>query len=231
MINGIPTPIPPTPPVVTGQPADSTNNLGDRATFSGHIYGTKPMSFQWLSNGIPLPGQTNNTLTLTTLTSPGTNFYALLGTNIAGSVTSNPAMLIVLPDAAPGVSSGLISYWPFDTVSTSPTTNSPDLYSQDNMMLNFMDSGNLVPGEFGSALSFDGATQYGKVIGGTPIYDLSTTNTVAFWVKGAAGQTNKQIFANGNSTNGNYFFICTDNTGAGGKGDVRINPGTQIGRA
>ncbi|MBU6410641.1 MAG: hypothetical protein KGR98_09655, partial [Verrucomicrobia bacterium] len=40
MTGGIPTPIPPVPPSVTGQPADSTNAMGDRATFAAHVYGT-----------------------------------------------------------------------------------------------------------------------------------------------------------------------------------------------
>ncbi len=225
MTNSIPTPIPAIGPLVTAQPAGSTNDLGDRVTFSAHIFGTQPMSYQWLSNSVPLVGQTNNTLTLTDLTMPGTNYYALVGSNIGGSITSTPAILVVLPDPTPDVPEGLVSDWPFDTIAYTPTTNTPDLYSQENMTLNLMDSNNLVPGVFGNALSFDGATQYGSVTGATPIYNLSSTYTVAFWVKGAANQTDKQVFANGDSTANNYFYIGTDNTGASGKVDVSVQPG------
>ena len=224
--SGIPTPIPATAPTFTAQPASSTNALGDRAVFSVSVYGNRPMTFSWLSNGIPMASATNSSLTLINLSVPGTNFYSLVATNSAGSVTSNPAMLVVLPDAAPNVSSGLVSYWPFDTVTNSPTISTPDLYSQNDMILNSMDTSNLVAGQFGSGLAFDGIGQYGDAISSTPIYNLSTTYSAAFWVKGAAGQIDKDIFANGNSTNGNYFIIGTDNTGATGKLDVHIQPGT-----
>ena len=151
----------------------------------------------------------------------------MTATNAIGTNTSAAAALVVLPDAAPNTVSGLVSYWPFDTVTNAPPTNSPDLYSHDDMTLNAMDSSSLVPGEFGNGVSFDGATQYGSETAGTPIYNISTTYTVAFWVKGAAQAGFHAIFGNGNPTNGNYFLIGTDPTGsATGKLEVRANPGT-----
>jgi hypothetical protein len=224
MTTGISLPITPTPPSITGQPVGRTNAMGDRATFSASVYGNRPMSFQWLLNGAPIADQTNNSITVTSLTTPGTNFYSLLATNVAGSVTSNPAMLVVLPDAAPNVASGLVSYWPFNTISNATTMTTPDLYSHADLVLNSMNSANLVPGEFGNALTFDGSTQYASDTNDTPIYDLSATYTVALWVKGLA-QPNVQIFANGNSTSGSYFFIGPDNTGTSGRLDVRVQPG------
>ena len=222
--NGISLPITPTPPTVTGQPAGRTNAMGDRVSFSANVYGNRPMSFQWLLNGTPIADQTNNSITVTSLTTPGTNFYSLLATNAAGSVTSNPAMLVVLPDATPNVAAGLVSYWPFNTVSNSTTVTTPDLYSHADLVLNSMSSGNLVPGQFGNALTFDGSTQYASDVSDTPIYDLSATYTVALWVKGLP-QTNTQTFANGNSRSGGYFFIGPDNTGTSGRLDVRVQPG------
>jgi hypothetical protein len=223
MTNGIPTPIPATPPTFVAQPSSRTNSMGDMPTFSANVFGNQPLSYQWLSNGVAIPGQTTSSLTLANLTAPGTNFYSLRAANAADTNTSTAAALVVLPDPAPNVASGLVSYWPFNTISNS--TSSPDLISQNDMQLTAMSSTNLVPGKFGNALSLDGATQYGSELTGPPVYDLSTTYTVALWVKGAAGIANEQIFANGNSTNGNYFFIGPDNTGASGKVDVRINPG------
>src|SRR5207253_2899839 len=136
-----------------------------------NVFGNQPMSYQWLSNGVPLPDQTNSSLTLTALTAPGTNFYSVVCTNIAGTNTSISAALVVLPDPAANVAAALVSYWPFDAVSNS--TSSPDLISQNDMQLTSMSSANLVPGKFGNALSFDGATQYGSEVTGTPIYDLT----------------------------------------------------------
>ncbi len=224
MSNGIPQPISPIGPTFVTQPASSTNAMGDRVTFSANVFGYQPVSYQWYSNNVTLPGQTSSSLTVTSLTNPGTSTYSLVVSNIAGTNISNPASLVVLPDApATNIDAGLISYWPMNIVSNSAST--PDLVSQNDFQLVNMTSGNLVPGEFGNGLSFDGATQYGIETTGTPIYDLSATYTVALWVKGNSGTANEQTFANGNSTNGNYFFIGPDNTGATGKVDVRINPG------
>ncbi|WP_160164681.1 LamG-like jellyroll fold domain-containing protein [Pedosphaera parvula] len=223
MNNGIPTPIPPTPPTILAQPANQTNSLGDRVIFSANIFGNQPMTYQWLSNGVPIPGETNSSLTLNNLTSPGTNFYSVTAANIAGTNTSASAALVVLPDPAPNIISGMVSYWPLNTISNS--TSTPDLVSQNDLQLTAMSNGNLVPGKFGNGLSFDGSSQYGAETTGTPIYDLNTTYTVALWINGVPGIANEQIFANGNSTNGNYFFIGPDNTGATSKLDIRINPG------
>ena len=223
MNSGIPEPIAGTPPIFVSQPANRTNSMGDMATFTTSVFGSQPMGFQWYSNGIALAGATNNSVTLTSLTAPGTFPYTVTATNAYGTNTSNPANLVVLPDPTNNLLSGLVAYWPFNTISNS--ISSPDLISQNDMQLTAMSGANLVPGEFGNALSFDGTTQYAMETTGTPIYDLSTTYTVALWVKGAAGIANEQTFANGNSTNGNYFFIGPDNTGATGKVDVRINPG------
>jgi hypothetical protein len=222
MSNGIPGPIVATPPTVVNQPANHTNSLGDMVLLSANVFGNQPMSYQWLSNGMVVPNQTNSTLELYTLTSPGTNFYSLFATNSAGSNTTSVASVVVSPDPAANLNLGMVSYWPTDTISNS--TSTPDLVSQNDFQLANMSGTNLVSGEFGNALAFDGATQYGIEATGTPIYDVSTTYTVALWVKGPSGRANEQVFANGH-TNGNYFFIGPDNAGATGKADVRINPG------
>ncbi len=219
MNNGIPQPIAGTAPTFVTQPASTTNSMGDRVILSANAFGNQPLGLQWLSNGIPLLNQTNNTLILSSLTAPGTTPFTVTATNAFGTNTSNPANVVVLADPANNVPSGLVGYWPFDTISSS---SSPDLVSQNNMQL--VAGPGLVSGEFNNALSFDGATQYGTETTGTPIYDVSTTYTVAFWVKGAANQTDAQVFANGH-INGNYFFIGTDNTGTSGKVDVRVNSG------
>jgi hypothetical protein len=220
--NGLQTPIPPVPPTWTAQPASTTNSMGDRVILTGIAFGNQPMAYQWFSNNVAVTGQTNNTLLLTSLTSPGTNAFFVVATNIAGTNTSAVANVVVLPDAAPNISSGLVSYWPFDVVSNS--AYSPDLISQNNMQLANMTGANLVPGEFSNALSFDGATQYGSETTGTPIYDLSTTYTVAFWVNGAPDQSSYRIMFANATNNGQYFLIGNDPGGASGRIDVRISP-------
>ena len=88
--------------------------------------------------------------------------FALSDAQIIGSV---------LTDAPPNVANSLISFWPLDAVTNSPTTSTPDLYSGAYLALTSMDSNNLVAGQFGNGLTFDGVAQYGQRVGGFPIYN------------------------------------------------------------
>src|SRR5665213_2859967 len=223
MSNGIPKPISPISPTFVNPPLSTTNALGDRVILSANVFGNQPMGFQWFSNNVALAGHTNTSLLLTSQITPGTNSYTLTANNAFGTNSSAPVSVVVLPDLpATNIDSGLVGYWPFNVISNSAT--SPDLVDQNDMQLTNMTSANLVAGKYGNALSFDGATQLGSEFSGPPVYDLSTTYTVAFWVNGASNQADKQVFANGNSVSGGYFFIGTDNAGTSGKVDVRINP-------
>jgi hypothetical protein len=56
-----------------------------------------PLNYQWYADGFTIPWATTPTLTLTNLgLSDGGHFYAVI-TNSMGSVTSNPALLVVNP--------------------------------------------------------------------------------------------------------------------------------------
>lgn len=83
------------PPRIIIQPASQTILSGSNATFSVTATGTSPISYQWLSNGIPLNGKTATNLMLTNIISL-TNFYQVWITNSYGAITSAPAMLAVL---------------------------------------------------------------------------------------------------------------------------------------
>lgn len=45
-----------TPPVITGQPSDSTVDLGSTATFTVSASGPGALTYQWRKNGVPIPG-------------------------------------------------------------------------------------------------------------------------------------------------------------------------------
>ena len=159
MANGIPTPIAPAAPSLL-QPLDGTPiAFGDRATFSGNAGGQHPFSYQWLKDGVALTDQTNSTLVLNYLTETGTNEITVEVSNPIGSIT-NSVELVVLPDPAPDIASGLISHWPLNEATGAPAMT-PDLYSHNDMALTNMDSSNLAGGQFGNALTFDGVEEYG----------------------------------------------------------------------
>ena len=84
------------------QPVTRTNNAGRTATFSVHVGGSAPMSFQWLKDGVPLVDEGNAsgaftaTLTLRNVFASDAAGYAVVVSNSFGSVTSAVAQLRVL---------------------------------------------------------------------------------------------------------------------------------------
>ncbi len=189
--NGIPTPIGPSAPTMIQPWIGRTNALGDRGSAFAVAIGAHPITYQWFRNGEEQIGINTNLLVLNDLTNAVTNIIMVIASNSQGSVT-NTAPLVVLPDLPPtNIVSGLISYWPLDVLSNTPAT-SPDVSSHLDLTMMAMTDANLTSGQFSNALSFDGATQYGRRIGGSPIYNV-TNYTIAFWVN-AGVQGNKTVY-------------------------------------
>ena len=106
-----PTPIPPS---ITTQPANKTVTVGQTAKFSVTATGTTPLHYHWMKNGVNIPGATNASYTTppTTAADNGSLFAVVVG-NIAGSVTSNNAILTV--------TSGTPTPTPTTTATATPT--------------------------------------------------------------------------------------------------------------
>lgn len=86
-------------PEITAQPANQTVFATQRATFAVSATGSRPLVYQWLFNGEALPGATGPTLALTGVSLEQAGQYTLVVSNLAGVVTSTPALLTVLPTA------------------------------------------------------------------------------------------------------------------------------------
>jgi len=70
---------------------------GGSASFTALALGTPPLYYQWLLNGAIIPDATNATLNITDARTNNTGNYAVLVTNLSGSVTSSAVSLIVYP--------------------------------------------------------------------------------------------------------------------------------------
>lgn len=89
------------PPSITTQPQDQTANAGDTVSFSVVADGTAPFTYQWSSNNVPVPGATNDTFTLFSVTTNlSGSFYSVTVTNVAGGTNSEVATLTVNPSIA-----------------------------------------------------------------------------------------------------------------------------------
>jgi len=85
-----------TAPTITTQPQSQTVTVGATATFSVVATGTAPLTYQWSKNGAAINGATNSTYTTpaTVIGDNGSTFTVTVS-NVAGSKTSNAAMLTV----------------------------------------------------------------------------------------------------------------------------------------
>lgn len=83
------------------QPKNTSAPVGYPASFSVVASGIPPINYLWLHNGNPLAGQTNNTLTLASVSTNDAGSYSCVVTNGYRSVTSSGAQLTVTPGATP----------------------------------------------------------------------------------------------------------------------------------
>jgi hypothetical protein len=90
------------PPTITLQPSSRTNLAGTTATFTLAATGTAPLSYRWRMNGVNLvdggkvSGAATAALTLTNVQDADSATYTVLITNVAGVLTSAPAVLTVV---------------------------------------------------------------------------------------------------------------------------------------
>ncbi|MEW5922131.1 MAG: immunoglobulin domain-containing protein [Bacillota bacterium] len=90
-------------PSITTQPASQTVTAGQTATFTVVATGDAPLSYQWqkdggdISDGGNISGSTTPTLVITNAQASDAGAYTVEVTNVAGSVTSEPATLTVNP--------------------------------------------------------------------------------------------------------------------------------------
>ena len=89
-------------PLITSQPTDQEVFVGQDAVFTFAAAGTAPLAYQWCKAGIPLPGRTASSLTVTNVqASDEGGQYTVLVSNEFGSLTSAVARLTVLTPVVP----------------------------------------------------------------------------------------------------------------------------------
>ena len=86
----------PTGPTILAQPTNQTVVVGQTAEFSVSASGTAPLSYQWWFGSNAIGGQTNWTLVLNNVQLTNAGTYAVVVSNLVGSVLSSNAMLTVL---------------------------------------------------------------------------------------------------------------------------------------
>jgi hypothetical protein len=82
-------------PTITLQPVGLSARVGENVTMTAGASGSPAPAFQWRRNGSAVLGATASSLALTNVQLTDAGDYSVVISNAAGSVTSNPATLIV----------------------------------------------------------------------------------------------------------------------------------------
>jgi uncharacterized delta-60 repeat protein len=85
------------PPAIITEPAGQTLPIGGEVTFRVGAAGTPPLSYQWQFNGTNIAAATNDSLALFDVQPANAGNYSVRVTNSVGAVTSQVAVLTVLP--------------------------------------------------------------------------------------------------------------------------------------
>jgi beta-galactosidase len=88
-------------PAIATQPASQTVNIGSTATFTVTAAGTRPFTYQWLLDGVAIPGATSASYSTPTVDATyNGNLYSVTVSSATGSVTSAAALLTLNGQAA-----------------------------------------------------------------------------------------------------------------------------------
>jgi hypothetical protein len=123
-------------PSITAQPARQTATSGQSATFSVIAVGTGPLTYQWLNNGVAIPGATlSSYATPATKVSDNGEYFSVVVANSTGTATSTAALLTVSATAGQLVlSKNNVNFGPVIVGTTGTVaitlTNSSSSYTQ-----------------------------------------------------------------------------------------------------
>jgi hypothetical protein len=161
-------------PVIISQPTNQMTTVGGAVTFNVTASGTSPLSYQWSFNTTNIVGATNSLLVLTNVQLSQAGNYAVLVTNLYGSVLSSNAILTVnLPLPCTPAPSGLVSWWPAEG-------NANDIVGTNNGAL--VNGATYESGMVGQGFSFNGVNSYVQ-IADSPSLDLTNEFTIELWYK------------------------------------------------
>jgi hypothetical protein len=144
------------PPVITNQTSVISALANSNVTLSVGAFGTAPLSYQWLFEGIAIADATNSSLTVSDVQSDDEGYYQAEVTNSVGSAMSLPIILRVLPAPATIVSGpGSV------TVSAgNPAVFDAGIIGSAPLLIQWYQNGMLLPGANSAQLVISNAQSF-----------------------------------------------------------------------
>ena len=103
----------PVPISIVKQPVNQTVVVGNGAVFNVGVSGSLPFAYSWSFNGVPLPGETTDTLVLNNVQPGQAGLYSVAVTNAFGATNSTAARLSVVANpVCINPPAGITHWWP-----------------------------------------------------------------------------------------------------------------------
>ncbi len=92
-----------TKPAITTQPTSATVSPAKSVTLTVQATGSEPKTYQWKKDGAAIAGATDSSFSISNMSAANAGVYTVTISNIAGSVTSDPAAIALGPTLPPTI--------------------------------------------------------------------------------------------------------------------------------
>ena len=169
-------------PVLVSQPLSRTVLSGASPVLAVHSSGTLPLSFQWTSNSVAIPGATASILALSNTTASAT--YSLSIQNAYGTTNTQPIVLtVVAPPAgypAMVMNDHPTAFWRLNDSSGQPTHDSAGFNDGAYNAAGVTYGVAAHQGESGTAVQLDGSSGR-AIVPLTPVLNPNAPFSCEFW--------------------------------------------------
>lgn len=186
----------PLAPFFVTQPNDASAGAGGSITFSAQARGTEPITYQWLTNGVGMPGATQTSLTLSNLGLTDSGGFSVVASNTAGVSTSRVAQLTVFqsPSLQQPLTSQVVDFGTTVSLTVGAVGSSPLTYSWqlNNAPISGTTSNLTIPNIQPAQSGYYRVTisnPYGSISSTARISVLGPRSWVVSWGDDSGGQT------------------------------------------